>query len=120
MIEALKENRKANPRPLSPCVDQTPADIESYYRNSPEGARAVVRETQGGMLRYTLSTIELRRTRSGRINVPGFGDFMMKSGVNCYHPKGQTTLVVPTDKVVAWSKDHPRGELGYSIYPGRD
>lgn len=119
-IEALKEHRKANPTPLSPCVGQTVADIESYYRNQPEGALAVVRQTQGGMLLYTLSTIELRRTRSGRINVPGFGDFTMKSGVNCYYPKGQTTLVVPTDEVVAWAKEHPRGELGYSIYPARD
>ncbi|ATU95418.1 hypothetical protein B5P45_22145 [Phyllobacterium zundukense] len=100
MIEALKENRKANPTPLSPCVDQTIIDIESYYRNQPEGAPAAVRQTQGGMLVYALSTIQLRRTSSGRINVPGFGDFTMKSGVNCYHPKSQTTLVVPTDEVV--------------------
>ena len=97
-IEALKENRKANPPPLSPCVDQTVIDNESYYRNQPEGAPAAVRQTQGGMLVYTLSTIRLRRTQSGRINVPGFGDFTTKSGVNCYDPKSQTTLVVPTDE----------------------
>ncbi|TGQ84092.1 hypothetical protein EN850_02890 [Mesorhizobium sp. M8A.F.Ca.ET.207.01.1.1] len=101
--------------PLSPCVDQTEKDIETYYRNEPEGSAAAVRTTHGGILTYALTTFDLRR-KSGRINVEGFGDFYAKSGKNCYEPTGQKRLVVPTEEVVAWAKEHPRGETGHSTY----
>lgn len=102
---------------LSPCADQTEADIGSYYRNEPEGAVAVVRRTHGGILIYEVTTFALRRTRSGRINVNNSGDFYMKSGKNCFEPTGQTRLVVPTDAVIAWANEHSQGETGYTIYP---
>ncbi len=104
-------------RPLSPCARQTPEEVEDYYRNQPEGSPAAVRRTHGGILDYTITTFGLRRTRSGRINVEGFGDFFMKSGKNCWAPTGQTNLVVPTEAVVAWAAEHPRGATGFSIYP---
>lgn len=44
------------------------------------------------------------------------GAFYMRSGKNCFHPKGQTTLVVPSDEVLAWASEHPRGEFGHSTY----
>lgn len=102
---------------LSPCADQTEAEIENYYRNEPEGAVAVVRCTHGGILIYEVTTFGLRRTRSGRINVGNSGDFYMKSGKNCFEPTGQTRLVVPTDAVIAWATEHSRGAVGYTIYP---
>lgn len=77
---------------------------------------AVVRRTHGGLLIYQLTRFDLRRTRSGRIHVEGVGDFYMKSGKNCWEPTGQTRLVVPTDDVVAWERDNPGGQIGYSIY----
>ncbi|MBB3589925.1 hypothetical protein FHX08_000269 [Rhizobium sp. BK529] len=101
---------------LSPCANQTAAEIETYYRNEPEGSVAVVRRTHGGILIYEVSRFDLRRSRSGRINVRSSGDFYMKSGKNCWESTGQTRLVVPTDEVLTWAKEHPRGEMGYTIY----
>lgn len=103
-------------RPLSPCVDQSESDIEAYYRIAEVGQKAVVRHTQGHMLQYVLSEIEGRNPQRGRIYIRNSGAFYMRSGKNCFHPKGQTTLVVPTDEVLAWASVHPRGEFGYSIY----
>ncbi|MET2825736.1 hypothetical protein [Mesorhizobium shangrilense] len=102
---------------LSPCAHQTEKEIEKYYRSTPEGSVAVVRRTHGGILTYEVATFGLRRTSSGRINVGNSGDFYMKSGKNCWEPTGQTGLVVPTNEVMAWAKDHPSGEMGYTIYP---
>ena len=44
----------------------------------------------------------------------------MKHAKNCRHPKGQTDIVVPTDAVVAWAKEHPCGATGSSIFKGGD
>ncbi|GLK55747.1 hypothetical protein JOD31_000665 [Methylopila capsulata] len=89
----LDEHMKS--RPLSPCIDQTPEDIERYYRTEPEGSLAAVRHTQYHTLQYVLTTIRDRRP-GGRIGIEGAGDFYMRSGKNCFHPTGQTKLVVPT------------------------
>lgn len=103
-------------RPLSPCASQTEADIAAYYRIAEEGAAAVVRQTQGGLLRYFLMSIEGRNPKRGRVHAHQHGAFYMKHGRNCFHPKWQTELVVPTDEVVAWAKQHPHGEFGYRTY----
>ncbi|MCW2359824.1 MULTISPECIES: hypothetical protein [Bradyrhizobium] len=103
-------------RKLSPCGRQTEAEVENYYRNQPEGSSAVVRRTHGGILSYQVTTFGLRRTRSGRINVEGVGDFYMKSGKNCWEPTGQMRLVVPTEEVLAWAEENPRGQMDVSIY----
>jgi len=105
----------ANPL-ISPCIDQSAKDIEAYYRTAEIGQIAVVRHTQGHMLRYVVSDIEGRNDPRGRVYVRNAGSFYMKSGKNCFHPQGQTSLVVPTDEIFAWAKDHPRGEIGYSVY----
>lgn len=115
--EEINEWRKI--QLLSPCIDQTKKDIEKYYRSTPIGAIAVVRQTQGRVLKYTIKNINRRDTKFGRICIANFGDFFMKSGNNCYYPGGQTNLVVPTDEVKAWAAEHPRGEVGISIYRGR-
>jgi len=101
----------------SPCSHQTEADIEEYYRNKPEGSVAVVRHTQGGLLHYEVKTFSARRAKTGRIHVDNRGDFYMKSGKNCYHPTGQTRLVVPTPEVLAWAEQNPQGKwgMGWSV-----
>lgn len=103
---------------LSPCVDQTKGDIEAYYRATPVGAVAVVRHTQGHLLQYDVTEIEGRNAKIGRVYIRNAGAFHMKSGVNCFHPKGQTTLVVPTEAVLAWVKEHPRGEFDIATTRG--
>lgn len=97
--------------PLSPCIEQTQADIEAYYRGTPEGEVAVVRRSQGHLLEYVVAEIEGRNPKRGRVYIRGHGAFYMKSGKNCFHPTGQTTLVVPTEAVLTWAREHPRGEL---------
>ena len=114
--EALRAHRLANPRPLSPCVDQTPADIARYYRTVEIGGTAVIRHTQGHMLRYDIQVVEGRNPQRGIVYILGRDGFYAKSGKNTRHPTGQTTLVVPTPEVLAWAEAHPRGEADIAHY----
>lgn len=68
------------------------------------------------MLKYDITEVEGVNPARGRIYIRQFGAFYSKSGKNCFHPKGQTRLVVPTEEVIAWATVHPQGEFGYSIY----
>ena len=100
----------------SPCVDQTEDEIGAYYRAAKEKDRAVVRQTQGHLLIYKLTEIEGINPSRGRVYVRQFGAFYSKHGKNCFHPKGQTSLVVPTAEVLSWAEQHPHGEFGYRCY----
>lgn len=100
-------------RPLSPCAAQTETEIDTYYRKVPPGSAAAVRQTQRGWLQYTMGLVERIDPNLGWVYVPPFGAFYMKNGKYCFHPTGQTTLVVPTAGVINWKRDHPRGEPGY-------
>jgi hypothetical protein len=78
---------------------------------------AVVRHTQGHLLQYVVTEVEGRNPKREMVYIRGAG--YVKSGANCFHPKGQTTLVVP-GPVLAWAKEHPRGELNIgTIRTGR-
>jgi hypothetical protein len=57
-----------------------------------------------------ITEIEGRNPRTGRVYVKGFGAFYMKSGKNCFHPKGQTTVVLPTEPVRQWAAANPSGK----------
>ena len=102
---------------LSPCAEQTPEEIETYYRSARESDVAVVRNTQYRTLRYSVTRIQFKRPEIGRLNIENEGDFYIKSGKNCYHPTGQKRLVVPTANVLKWAQEHPLGELGYLTSP---
>lgn len=109
--ETLEEVRRAIAElPRSPCIDQTEKDVEAYYRTAEVGAVAVVRQTQYHRLQYTVTSIGGTPVRAGRVYIENFGAFYMKSGKNCFHPTGQTRLVVPTEQVLAWAAAHPNGE----------
>lgn len=99
--------------PSSPCSGQTSAEIAAYYRNAAIGARAVVRQTHGGLLQYKITEIERQNLAIGRVYVRDHGAFYTKHGKNCFHPTGQTRLVVPTESVRAFAAKHPNGEFGY-------
>jgi hypothetical protein len=105
---ALKDVRR------TPCAYQTDEEIEQYYRNSPIGSPAIIRHTQWRILKYEVSTIEGRR--HGRVYVPsklGGSSFYIRSkagaGANTYEPKGQSSLVIPTDAVLAFANATPSG-----------
>lgn len=101
---------------ISPCALQTEQEIEAYYRNAVSGDVAVVRETQYNMLVYKVTDVEGTNPQSGRTYIRQHGAFYMKSGKNCFHPKGQTSLVVPTPEVLRWAEEHPQGEFGYVTF----
>lgn len=116
VLEAVREYQTQNPRPVSPCIDQTEHDISAYYKSAGAGNQAVVRQTQGHILLYTVTAVEGTNPKAGRVYIQGFGAFYAKSGKNCFHPKGQTTLVVPTAEVLEWAAAHPRGESDISCW----
>ncbi|NTH68534.1 hypothetical protein G6K88_34650 [Agrobacterium rhizogenes] len=70
-LEKLREHRRANPRPLSPCVDQTHTEIAGYYRAVEIGGVVVIRHTQGHTLRYDIGIVEGRDERCGIVYVQG-------------------------------------------------
>lgn len=117
-VKIQAKDAKAEPyrTKVSPCALQSQTDIETYYRNAEAGSVAVVRQTQHHMLAYSVTEIEDTRPEKGRTYIKQFGAFYMKSGKNCFHPKGQTTLVVPTPEVLTWAEEHPRGEFGYQTF----
>jgi|TARA_R100000687_G_C6391455_1_gene137460 hypothetical protein len=107
---------RRNQTKYSPCIDQTEEEIAAYYRTAKEKDKAIVRQTQGHMLIYKVAEIEGINPSRGRVYVRQFGAFYSKHGKNCFHPKGQTSLVVPTAEVLSWAEQHPRGEFGYSCH----
>jgi hypothetical protein len=99
-----------------PCADQKPEQIERYYRIAPEGSEAVIRETHAGFLRYYLTIIEGRNTRSGLVYLKGHASFNMKSGSMRRQPQGQCKLVLPTEAVKVYAAKHPpQPSLSYSL-----
>ena len=113
--ETLRKPRKSPTRPLSPCVDQTSADKEAYYRYAPLHSPAAVRHTSGGVLHYLVTQIERRTPLSGRVYLRDGGVFFMRSCAKCFEPTGRTRLVLPTEAVVAWASANPSGKLGVAI-----
>ena len=87
----------------APCIDQTSEQIGAYYKNAAVGDVAAVRQTQGHTLKYTITIIEGKNHTIGMVYVA----FYTKHGKNCYHPMGQTTLVVPTESVKQWAATYP-------------
>lgn len=60
---------------------------------------------------FSVTEIEGRKPELGRVYIQGHGAFYVKHGRNCFHPKGQTTLVLPDEATLAWARAHPMGEM---------
>ena len=113
-IERMQREAARNPRPAyvdnrqpSPCFEQTKEQIEAWLRANVEmDTEVAVRETQGDHLLYTIAPVDY--LGKGRFGVKTFGSFYY-SGKNCFHPKGQTRLVIPTNAVREFIQRHPRG-----------
>lgn len=91
-----------------PCHGQTADEVEAWLRaNVRIGTTVAVRHTQAGFLQYATATVT--RLGKGRFEVdtlgPGnlstAGHTFYYSGKNCWSPKGQTRLVIPTKAVLA-------------------
>jgi hypothetical protein len=95
-----------------PSRDQTPDQIEGYLRSREVGDTVAIRSTQNHMLDFHVA--EVTGIKRGRLYTDNAGStgglaWHLKSGKNCFHPKGQSTLVIPTDAVRAFIERHPRG-----------
>jgi hypothetical protein len=110
----------------APCNTQTQEMVETYYRNVQPDDKAVIRSTQGNILSYRIDTITDTNPRRGRVyieqgNAWGGRAYYAKNGKSCISPTGQVNLVVPTDEVMKWIKDHPGTvllwEVDYDIWP---
>lgn len=105
--QELVQQGRLSPRP---CDDQTQDSIQAYYRAAAVGDMAAIRETHDRSLRYFMAPIE--RVHRGRIYPAGHGAFTVKSGVLQRQPYGQCSLVIPTEAIVQWCKDHPTSPTG--------
>ena len=101
----------------APCYGQTEEQIKEWMKkNVNVGTVVIVRNTQAGLIQYAKAAVV--RLGHGRFEVdtlgPGNlsagGKTFFYSGKNCFHPKGQTRLVIPTDEVLAACGDP--GDLG--------
>lgn len=97
-----------NPDHTPPCYGQTAEEVEAWLRaNVRIGATVAIRHTQGGLLQYATATVT--RIGKGRFEVDTLGPGNLStagltfyySGKNCWSPKGQTRLVIPTEAVLA-------------------
>lgn len=104
----------------APCNEQTAIQVEGYYRNVNPGDAAIIRCTQGHFLEYTVDVVVDINAKRGRIYLErgdawGGRAWYAKNGKSCFHPGSQSNLVVPTDKIYAWIKEHPRGVMTYDV-----
>lgn len=110
-----------NERPGDPSNGQTQEQISEYYRNANEGDAAIIRETYGNSLRFILAKVTGSNPRLGRVYLDkhtAYGGlaYYTKSGRNCRAPKGQTSLVLPTEEVLKHAQEHPNGEIIWVDY----
>jgi hypothetical protein len=100
---------------LSPCATQTEKEVEAYYCKAQVGSLAAVRDTRWQLLQYSIVPIGNIDRVVGTIHV-AYGVFFIKNGKRHAAPAGQVSLVVPTNAVIRWAREHPQGEKGYSIF----
>ena len=98
-------------RKISPCAYQTADQIAEYYRNATTGDVAVVRQTQGHMLVYSVTEVEGLNPSRGRTYIKQHGAFYMKSGKSYGSRTDQSRLVIPTPEVRAFAQGSPRGRI---------
>lgn len=100
-----------------PCHGQTDVEVKDWLKaNVVVGCVVVIRSTLGGFTTYRKARVD--GTRKGRIYLDAAGESggaaFYFSGKNCFHPKGQTRLVVPTDAVLAQCGVAPVNSLRYA------
>lgn len=91
-----------NSRPGDPSAGQAQEQIASYYRNAKVGDVAVIRETYARHLWFVVTTVDGANPKIGRVYLKdapksGYGGvaFYMKSGKNCYSPRGRPQWSCP-------------------------
>jgi len=103
-----------NERPTDPIAGQTDKTIGAYLSNCSPGTTVAIRNAQGLGIRYVITSVEDVNATIGRLYTPipgqrGGKAWYRKTGVNCYHPKGQSRLVEPTEAVCNFASQYPIG-----------
>lgn len=82
---------------------------------------AVIRQTYANRLFFIVSRVTGKNGK-GRVYLAdepasGYGGcaFWIKSGKNCFSPKGQARLVVPTPEVLAHAEKYPAKDFGIRL-----
>jgi hypothetical protein len=101
-----------------PSEAQTQSEIERYYRAVEPGDPAAIRETQGNILQFIMTTVDGISADGRRVFLKtpaswGGVAFFMKSGKNSKSPTGQSRLVIPTPEVRSFAEAHPHGRWGW-------
>jgi hypothetical protein len=101
-----------------PSHGQTAEEIERYYRNVKIGDLAAIRDRQYGRLQIKVTTVSNINPEVGSIHlnddaVWGGVAYSVESGKSYYASGGQSTHIVPNEKVTAWAKANPRGTPDY-------
>jgi hypothetical protein len=105
-----------------PSATQTDDEISDYFQNVKIGDQAAIRDTQNRWLRFTITTIDNIKPERGRLYVTpgsleGGSAYYRKTGKSCLIPRGQISLVIPTEAVLAWIGEHPGGVLAGPFGP---
>lgn len=83
--------------------DQTNEEKKAWMKaNANPGMTVVILDTQAGLNRYQKTTIERVTNRHIYTDKTGHygGRVWHYSGINTFHPKSQTTLLIPTLEVL--------------------
>jgi hypothetical protein len=103
------------PKPYGdPSHGQTAEEIERYYRNVKIGDLAAIRSSQHARLEIKITTVSNTNPKVGSIHlndaaVWGGAAYSVESGKSFYASSGQSSLIIPNEKVLAWAKANPRG-----------
>lgn len=106
-----------------PCFGQTIEEVEEWLRtNVALGTVVAIRNSQAGFLQYVRAKVV--RIGKGRFEVQpentytlsGAGQTFYYSGKNCWQPKGQTRLVIPTAEVAKAYGDPESIGITYGPY----
>lgn len=83
--------------------EQTKEDKRAWMKvNAKPGVIVVILDTQAGLNHYHKTTITHTTNRHIYTDKAGYsgGRVWHYSGINTFHPKGQTTLLIPTPEVL--------------------
>ena len=93
---------------LPPCSGQSEEQIKDWMKEHVAiGEIVAVRNSHAGFIQYAQAKVV--RIGKGRFEVDSLGEGNLSqsgtafyySGKNCWHPKGKTRLVIPTEPVLA-------------------
>jgi len=99
-----------------PISGQTETSIALYISSCVAGSDIAICDSQGMGVRYLICKVEGVNPSIGRIYTDISGGqggkaWYRKTGKNCFHPKGRSRLVEPTEAVRRFTRLYPIGRM---------